>query len=302
MFDAIAVAALLTAFMWLSMKYAPLAALLGLAFVYSAGWRERIVFTALCAVSGAIYLWGHYALFDDLTAYSVNTVFEGAGAATVIEGHVSFQDRVYRIWGLLIDQRFGSARWSPLLLMLPASLPLLLRAGQTGRLVLGLIIAQVLVATFVAITMMGWWFPGRTLITILPLTAFPLTLLIAKLPTNGRVLAAGLALTSVAFTVALRDAVANDGVRLAVAPFNMQWAPFRWSREIFPNYQAWGADTVGLTILWLTVFVASIAAVTWWEYRDDLRALWPQSLLRSDKKKTMNDSLRGHAADSPARG
>jgi hypothetical protein len=229
-------------------------------------------------------------------------VFEGAGAATVIEGHVSFHDRVYRIWGLLIDQRFGSARWSPPLLMLPASLPLLLRAGQTGRLVLGLIIAQVLVATFVAITMMGWWFPGRTLITILPLTAFPLTLLIAKLPTNGRVLAAGLALTSVAFTVALRDAVANDGVRLAVAPFNMQWAPFRWSREIFPNYQAWGADTVGLTILWLTVFVASIAAVTWWEYRDDLRALWPQSLLRSDKKKTMNDSLRGHASDSPARG
>ena len=187
--DAIALAVLLTVFLWLSMKYAPLGALLGLAFVYSAGWRERIVFTALCAVSGAFYVWGHYALFDDLTAYSVNTVFEGANAATVIEGHVSFQDRVYRIWGLLVDQRFGSARWAPLLLLLPASLPLLLRAGATGRLVLGLIVAQVLVATFIAITMMGWWFPGRTLITVLPLTALPLTLFIAKLPAAGRVLA-----------------------------------------------------------------------------------------------------------------
>jgi hypothetical protein len=264
---------LLTVFLWLSMKYAPLGALLGLAFVYSAGWRERIVFTALCAVSGAFYVWGHYALFDDLTAYSVNTVFEGANAATVIEGHVSFQDRFYRIWGLLLDQRFGSARWAPLLLLLPASLPLLLRAGSTGRLVLGLIVAQVLVATFIAITMMGWWFPGRTLITVLPLTALPLTLLVAKLPAAGRVLAGDLALTSIAFTVALHEAMANDGVRLAVAPFDMQWAPFRWSRVLFPNYQAWGTDTVVLTVVWVTAFVASVAAVTWWQYRDELRSL-----------------------------
>ena len=67
--------------------------------------------------------------------------------------------------------------------------------------------------------------------------------------------------------------MANDGVRLAVAPFDMQWAPFRWSRELFPNYQAWGTDTVVLTIVWLTVFVASIAAVAWWQYRDELRSL-----------------------------
>jgi len=272
-FDALALAVLLTMFLWLSMKYMPLGALLGVAFVYSAGWRERIVFTALCAISGAFYVWGHYALFDDLTAYSVNTVFEGANTATVIEGHVSFQDRVYRIWGLLLDQRFGTARWAPLLLLLPASLPLLLRGGSTGRLVLGLIVAQVLVATFIAITMMGWWFPGRTLITVVPLTALPLALLTAKLPIAGKVLAGGLGLTSIAFTVALRDAVTKEGVRLAVAPFDMQWAPFRWSRELFPNYQSWGMDTVIVTVVWLTAFVASMAAVTWWQYRDELRSL-----------------------------
>jgi hypothetical protein len=271
--DGVGLAVLLTAFLWLSMKYAPLGALLGLAFVYNAGWRERIVFTGLCAVSGAVYVWGHYALFGDLTAYSVNTVYEGADAVSVIEGHVAFQDRVYRIWGLLIDQRFGSGRWVPLLLMLPASLPLLLGAGKTGRLVLGLIVAQVLVATFVAITMMGWWFPGRTLITVVPLAALPLTLLLAKLPSAGRAVAGVFAVTSIAFTVALRDAVANEGVRLAVAPFDMQWAPFRWSREVFPNYQAWGADTVVLTVAWVTVFVMSIVGVVWWEYREELRAL-----------------------------
>ena len=130
-----------------------------------------------------------------------------------------------------------------------------------------------LVATFLAVTMMGWWFPGRTLITIVPLTGLPLALLTAKLPIAGKVLAGGLGLTSIAFTVALRNAVTNEGVRLAVAPFDMQSAPFRWSRELFPNYQAWGPDTIVLTVLWLTFFVASIAAVACWEYRDELVSL-----------------------------
>jgi hypothetical protein len=272
--DALALALLLSALLWLSMKYAPLGVILGVAFLHGAGWRERIVFIALCAVSGAFYIWGHYVLFDDLTAYSVNTVFEGADAVTVFEGHVAFQDRIYRIWGLLIDQRFGSARWVPLLLLAPASLPLLLRAGATGRIVLALIVSQVLVATFVAITMMGWWFPGRTLITILPLTTLPLTLLVAKLPARARLLPAALALTSIAFTIALRDAVANDVVRLAVAPFDMRWAPFRWSRGIFPNYQTWGSETVVLTVVWVSLFVTSMAVVAWWTYSPELKALF----------------------------
>jgi hypothetical protein len=121
--------------------------------------------------------------------------------------------------------------------------------------------------------MMGWWFPGRTLITILPLTALPLTLLVEKLPTQARVLPAALALTSVAFTIALRDAVANDGVRLAVTPFDMTWAPFRWSHELFPDYQTWGTETVVLTIAWLTIFVVSIVAVVWWSYGPELRSV-----------------------------
>jgi hypothetical protein len=97
--------------------------------------------------------------------------------------------------------------------------------------------------------------------------------LVEKLPTQARILPAALALTSVGFTIALRDAVANDGVRLAVAPFDMTWGPFRWSRELFPNYQTWGAETVILTIVWVSLFITSMAAVTWWTYGPELKAL-----------------------------
>jgi hypothetical protein len=249
---------LLTALLWLGMKYAPLGLLVAGAYLLAAGSRERLVFAGLGLASAAAYVWFHYAVFEDLTAYSVNTVYEGADAGSVLQSHVSFQERIYRLWGLFIDQRFGSGRWAPLLLLAIPALPLLLGQGRTGRLVFGLIGAQVLVATFVAITMMGWWFPGRTLIVVLPLFPLALALLVASLPAWSRWLAASLAVVSLAFTAALVHAVNDQSVRLAVAPFDMQWAPFRLSRHLFPNYQQWTTETVSLTIAWLTELTARL--------------------------------------------
>jgi hypothetical protein len=61
-------------------------------------------------------------------------------------------------------------------------------------------------------------------------------------------------------------------------------------------------DTVVLTIVWVTAFVASMAAVAWWEYRDQLTELLPPWLRRSDEKKRMNDSPMVHPSDSAASG
>jgi len=257
---------LLSALLWLGMKYAPLGLLVAGAYLLSSNAKGRLVFATLSAVSALFYVGFHYAVFEDLTAYSVNTVYEGADAASVLESHVSFQDRFYRLWGLFIDQRFGSGRWAPLLLLTIPALPLLLAEGRIGRLAFGLIGAQILIATFVAITMMGWWFPGRTLIAVLPLMPLALTLLIATLPAWGKVLAASLAVASLAFSVALERAVSEDAVRLAVAPFDMQWAPFRVSAHLFPNYQQWTGETLALTVGWLTVLAVATSAVIWRAY------------------------------------
>ena len=297
----VAMALLVTVLLWFGMKYAPLGAIVALGYLWKANLWGRVSFLALCAVSGVAYVWFHFAVFEDLTAYSVNTVYEGADAASVLGSHVSISDRAYRLWGLFVDQRFGIGRWAPLLLLVPASLPLLLRGraggatpppapsppAERGRaadtrvrlVVLGLIVTQVLIATFVAITMMGWWFPGRTTMTVLPLMALPLTLLVARMPVWGRALAGGLAVVSLVFTVALRDATSigrtvNPGeVTLAVDPFDMRFWPFRQSANVFPNYQAWSDTTNVLTIVWVALFVSSIWFVAWRENGEILRGL-----------------------------
>jgi hypothetical protein len=295
----VVMAILVTALLWFGLKYAPLGALAALVYLWQVGARSRAVFLVLSAVSGVAYVWFHYAVFEDLTAYSLNTVYEGAGAASVLQSHVSVTDRAYRLWGLLVDQRFGIGRWAPVLLLLPASLPLLLRGTHRegdrerdsqgkgdregrpyvpiGWLVLALIVTQVLVATFVAITMMGWWFPGRTLMAVLPLAVLPLTLLVARLPAAGRAAAAGLALVTVAFAAALHASTAKGSmagpgeVTLAVDPFDMAWWPFRQSAHLFPNYQTWSETTVVLTAAWLTLLLGSMAFVVWREHGDLLR-------------------------------
>jgi hypothetical protein len=263
-------ALLMTALLWLGMKYAPLALPVAGAYFFAAGTKQRLVLVALSMASAAFYIWFHYAVFEDLTAYSINTVYEGAGAVSVLEAHVSLHERFYRLWGLFIDQRFGSGRWAPLLLLTIPALPLLIRSGRIGQVAFGLIGAQVLIATFVAITMMGWWFPGRTLMVVLPLTPLALTLLVASLPAWGRMLAASLAVTSFAFTVALERAVSQDGLRLAVDPFDMRWAPFRLSAHLFPNYQHWTAETIVLTVAWLAIFTLTTSAVIWKNYGREL--------------------------------
>ena len=89
-------------------------------------------------------------------------------------------DRVYRLWGLLIDRRFGVARWAPVLFVVVPGMVLLTRGDARLRLVLGLVVVQLLIATFVAVTMMGWWFAGRTLVTVFPLLPIPFALVAAR--------------------------------------------------------------------------------------------------------------------------
>jgi hypothetical protein len=134
-------------------------------------------------------------------------------------------------------------------------------------------LTQLLLVTFVAITMMGWWFPGRTLMVVLPLAPLALTMLIDRLPAAGKALALGLGVVSVAFTVALQRAAASSEVALAVEPFEMSWWLFRRSKVLFPDYRAWDAETVTLTAIWLTVMLGAAVWVTWAQHRREVGAL-----------------------------
>ena len=254
-----ALVALLTVMAWLGIKYVPLGAIVAAPFLLKAGGRERALFLGLGTIAGIAYVWFHVGVFGDLTPYSVNTVYQGAPTLTVLEHHLSFFDRVYRLWGLFIDQRFGIGRWAPLLLLAPLAAPLLLRGGSTERTVLALMLTQLAIATFVAITMMGWWFPGRTLVVVIPLFALPLTMALQQAGWAGRICIAALAVLGLVFSVALVQVVSQEGIRLAVDPFDMRFTPFQAFAPLFPDYRAWTAGTVALTIAWVSFGLTATA-------------------------------------------
>jgi hypothetical protein len=274
--------ALLTLLVWFGEKYAPLGSILAVVFLLRAGNRARAVFVLLSIASAAVYAGFHLAVYHDLTAYSVNTVYEGAPALDVLGAHLGFDDRAYRLYGLFLDRRFGIGHWTPLFLLVPPALPLLLRGSSIQRTAFALICAQVLIATFLAITMMGWWFPGRTLISVVPLFPLALVAIFRRLPRAVSLAAALTAVPSLLFTLALQRAVAGGFVQAAVEPFEMASPLWRWSDALFPDYRDWTGETVWLTLAWLGAGLLLSLALGWRGARSLPDALRPAALVRRE--------------------
>jgi hypothetical protein len=256
---ALGVALALTGLAWLGVKYAPLAALVGLWVLWRAGGHARVALAGAGALSAAVYAWWHLHTFGALTPYSVGIVYAGEDTPTVLGRHLAFVQRAYRLVGLLADERFGLARWSPVLLVALAGLGALARRGGIARLLVALVAAQVGVAVFVAITMMGWWFPGRTLMTVVPLLVTPLALVLTR---GGRVVRAvtgALAAYALTLTAALGWAGHAREVVIAVDPFTLAFAPFRALAFLFPDYRAWGWETGLLTTAWALALAGLLA-------------------------------------------
>ena len=249
--DGVYLAVGLSAACWLGVKYSPLAFLLACYFLYKADAQGRAVLLALGGASTALFVWFHLATFNSLTPYNVNVVYAGLSSVELIDQHVEFGDRFYRLWGLFVDRRFGVGRWAPVFLIAAPSLILLILGKGVHRLVFGLIAVQVLIATFVAITMMGWWFPGRTLLTILPLLVIPLTLLAGQARPAVRAAMLVLGVYGIVITVGLAQAGHAGEVTIVVDPFDMSFPPFSAVAQAFPQYTSWTWATWGLTISWL---------------------------------------------------
>ena len=99
-------------------------------------------------------------------------------------GTADFLDRAPRLIGLWLDRDYGALRWAPLVALAFYALWLLWRSRRdhiarmvpdralvevAAALCALVCAAQVLVATFIAPTMFGFFFPGRYLVAALPL-------------------------------------------------------------------------------------------------------------------------------------
>jgi hypothetical protein len=160
---------------WLAVKYVPVAAALALVgcwgLIRAGRGRRALVLAGSLVVAGAVFLVLHRWWYGGWTPYAAGDHFVG-GELSVVGAEPDYLGRSRRLLGLLVDRGFGLAAWQPAwLLAVPALAVMLARRPRGWTAVAAPLAAGWLVATFVALTMHGWWFAGRQVVVVLPLAA-----------------------------------------------------------------------------------------------------------------------------------
>ncbi len=262
---------------WLSVKYlAPAAALAAVALVgwWRAGARRRAgLLAAGLFVAGIAYLAAHQAWYGGWTPYAAGSHF-ATGEFTVVGETPDYAGRSVRLLGLLTDRDFGLLVWQPAWLAAAPALAALLRRRPPGTTALALpLAAGWLTATFVALTMQGWWWPGRQTVVVLPLVVLAVAWWL------GRAAAGDLALDPraarrllIAVAVAGAVGVVTFGVLVGegaagrltwvVDPFRTFAPGVRVLRPLLPDLRHGGAATTLRQLAW-SAGLAVLAAGGW---------------------------------------
>ena len=174
---------------WLAVKYVPVAA----ALAGIAVWQRRrrpLPLVAVLAAAGVAYVVGHRLLYGGWTSYATGDHFV-AGEYTVVGTSPDLPGRTRRLLGLLVDRGFGIAAWAPAWLLVVPALGAVVRRRPPAwpALVLPLA-AGWATATWVALTMHGWWSPGRQVVVVLPLAVLAVSWWASQSPAVVRVVAA----------------------------------------------------------------------------------------------------------------
>jgi len=266
-------AACVAALPWLSVKYAPVAAVLAAAALVpllvgpTQSLRRAGALLAWFALAGVTFLVAHHAWYGGWTAYASGSHF-AEGELTVM-GDPDYVGRAQRITGLLLDRHFGLAVWQPAALALPLALVAWLRRRPQGWLtVVAALAAGWATATFVALTMHGWWWPGRQVVVVLPAAVLVVAWWADRLaPGLRRVLAVAGGLGVAAHAVLVGAVLA--GRHTLVVDFDRTPNPFvRGFRLLLPDLRHPGAGTVVVHGVW----VAVLAAGCWWAWRQSTGA------------------------------
>lgn len=272
-------AASVVALPWLSVKYTVVAAVLavlGALRWWRAGRHREVVAlgTGLAAL-GAGYLAVHRAVWGGWTVYASGDYFERTGEFSVVGTSPDYAGRALRLVGLLVDRDFGLVAWQPAwLLVVPALAALTIRVPR-GLPVIGLpalagpLAAGWLTATFVALTMHGYWWPGRQVVVVLPLALLVVLCWLARSGPRLRAVAA----TTAAAGVLTYGWLLADGYTRAitwVSGFTEVGAPTsRLLRPLLPDYRGdfWFHHLAWIAVLVLLAVLARRAARRDWSLR-----------------------------------
>ena len=246
---------------WLAIKYAPVAAALavvGLVRLVQSGRRRQVgMLTGALAIAGVLFVGVHLAIWGGLTAYASGDHFVG-GEFTAVGSSPNYPGRARRLVGLLIDREFGIAAWQPAwLLGVPAVALLTRRPPPHWPALAAPIVTAWFNATFVALTMHGYWFPGRQIVVALPLVVVALALAADRC----RVMLAATGVLGV-LGIASYGWLVRDGLGRTitwVVDFPAVGDPwYRWWSTLLPAYRTMPPGTWLRHGAWLAVLAALV--------------------------------------------
>lgn len=249
---------------WLSVKYTPVAAVLAAGVLWRL-WRNGRSTWAIGLLGGlgaaaATFVLGHEWIYGGPTAYASGSHFV-AGDFSVMGDRPDYIGRTQRVVGLLVDRSFGLAVWQPAALaIVPALAVMLRRRPRHGVLLVVLVVAGWFTATYLALTMQGWWWPGRQTVIVVPLAVVAIAWWAERLGTVGRRVLLGAGLLGVAAYVFLLVGVLG-GHHTLIVDFDRTLDPFvRVARTVLPDASVqhaatwWGmaawAVLLGVVALW----------------------------------------------------
>ena len=272
--DAFACFVLLGSLPWLGTKFVAAGVVIG-AFAARSIWRARRRTLAVGAIelslfSVAIYVGINEAVYGGPTPYAADVAGETATDANFPAGYL---ERAYRLVALFLDRNYGLLRWAPVFALAFAGLWWLWRSrrDRLARAVPGVrsievaaglcaaaLGAQLLVATFAAPTMFGFWFPPRHLLAGLPLAVPLVAWALRHHPRVGIALAA---LTLAASAWLYADVRWGGGSLVTDRPD----APFGPLTELWPLFEPgggwpyWLAGAIGVALALLAAREARAA-------------------------------------------
>jgi hypothetical protein len=245
---------------WLSVKYLPVAAVLAvLGAIRNGARRETVWFGGVLAAGGAAYALVHVAVWGGLSVYASGDQFEQSGQLGVMGSDPNFLFRSWRLIDLLVDRTFGLVPWQPAWLLLIPALGALAARGlgvPLGRAALALpLAAGWLVATYPALTMHGYWWPGRQVVVVLPLAVLIILCWLARTGRLIRAIAAVLGAAGV-FTYGCLLVDGYTGEVSWVNGFQQADAPvFHMLDRVLAHY-----GTTTSNVVWLVLTIALLLA------------------------------------------
>jgi hypothetical protein len=271
----VAAGAAVVALPWLAVKYLPVAAVLALLALWrlrGAGARRRALLLAAGLVAaGVAFVLLHRWWYGGWTPYAAGDHFAG-GELTAVGPDPDYLGRGRRLLGLMTDRTFGLAAWQPAWLLAVPALATLARRRPAGWAALALpLAAGWLVAAFLALTMHGWWPPGRQVVVVLPLAVLAVARWAggsaSRARVGGRPLAVAVAggIGVVAFAWLVADGIGGR-VTWAVDFFQTGDPAYRAWRLVLPDYLTVTTATWILHAAWLVV-LAAWAAAAWRQAR-----------------------------------